>query len=86
MDDIKIEVTIRGDKLQDFILGIQNILHKEEPKSDVFYSVKEISKSTNISEQTIRRHIASGKLKAEKIGKSYIINELNLEKYVGTQL
>lgn len=41
-----------------------------------FYSIAEIANMSNQSQKTIRRHIAAGKLKAEKIGGRYrITNE-----------
>ena len=38
-----------------------------------FYSIAEIANMSNQSQKTIRRHIAAGKLKAEKIGGRYCI-------------
>ena len=39
----------------------------------VYYSIAEVADLTHQSQKTIRRHIAAGKLKAEKIGNRYRI-------------
>ncbi len=46
-----------------------------------FYSIAEVAKISQQSQKTIRRHIASGKLKAEKIGNCYRITEENYNKW-----
>ena len=38
-----------------------------------FYSIIEVAKMSNQSQKTIRRHIASGKLKAKKVSNCYRI-------------
>lgn len=46
------------------------------------YSTKEVAEKIGVNEQTIRRHIREGLLKATQNGKSYIITEQNLKKYI----
>ncbi len=46
------------------------------------YSVKEVAKLREVSEATIRKHIALGLLKAKKVGKSYNIKENDLKNYL----
>ena len=47
-----------------------------------FYSISDISEKLNLSQKTIRRHIASGKLKALKIGASYRIPNDAVEDFI----
>jgi excisionase family DNA binding protein len=42
-----------------------------------FFSVQEVSKLLNISHSGVLYHIRSGKLKAEQVGKIYIISKEN---------
>ena len=51
-----------------------------------FYSIAEVSELSNQSQKTIRRHIAAGKLKAEKVGGSYRIPKENYEKWLQSDL
>ena len=45
-----------------------------------FYTVEEVAKMLNVSLQTIRRYIKSGKLQAIKLGKSYKISQEHVDK------
>ncbi|WP_102346050.1 helix-turn-helix domain-containing protein [Bacillus sp. Marseille-P3661] len=45
-------------------------------------TTKDISMKLNVSEETVRRWIRSGELKAQQDGKSYIVEELDLEDFV----
>lgn len=47
-----------------------------------FYSISDISEKLNVSQKTIRRHIASGKLISSKIGTSYRIANDALEDFI----
>ena len=49
-----------------------------------FYSISDVSEKLNISQKTIRRHIASGKLKSSKIGTSYRIANDALENFINS--
>ena len=40
-----------------------------------FYSIAEVSEMSGQSQKTIRRHIAAGKLKSDKVGNRYRITE-----------
>ena len=56
-------------------------MDKQEKKSS-FYSIAEISEKLNVSQKTIRRHIASGKLDSTKIGSTYRIPVAALEDFI----
>lgn len=45
----------------------------------IYYSIAEIAEMSQQSQKTIRRHIAAGKLKAEKISNRYVISEKNYQ-------
>ena len=45
-----------------------------------FYSIAEVAEMSGQSQKTIRRHIAAGKLKADKIGSRYRIAKDNYDK------
>lgn len=45
-------------------------------------TVAEVSKRLNLSERTIQRLIESGNLPAFRFGKSYRVNESELEEYI----
>ncbi len=47
--------------------------------------VKEIAKITGLDRRTIIRHINAGLLKANKIGKSWMVSQENLEKYLNPE-
>jgi DNA (cytosine-5)-methyltransferase 1 len=50
-----------------------------------FYSIMEISQICNISQKTVRRQIASGKLKAYRIGNQWRIEERDFDNWVNTR-
>lgn len=51
-------------------------------KSDESYkSIEEVAELLNVSYQTIREMVVSGKLKAFKVGRQWRIKESELEKY-----
>lgn len=47
-----------------------------------FYSIAEVAEISGQSQKTVRRHIAAGKLKADKTGNSYRITKDNYEKWL----
>ena len=51
-----------------------------------FYSIAEIAEMSSQSQKTIRRHIAAGKLKADKIGNCYRITKDSYEKWLISDL
>ena len=51
-----------------------------------FYSIAEVSEMSGQSQKTIRRHIASGKLKADKVGNCYRITKENYNKWLISDL
>ena len=54
---------------------------KKEPEIELkkkFYSVKEASEILKLDYQTVRSHVLKGNIKAEKIGRFYRINHLDL--------
>lgn len=52
-----------------------------ESKSKLF-TVKQVAEWTNKTENTIARHIRDKILKADKVGKSWLITEENFNKYI----
>jgi excisionase family DNA binding protein len=55
-------------------------------KKHAFYSISDIAEKLKVSQKTIRRHIASGKLKSSKIGSSYRIANDALEDFINSNL
>ncbi len=47
-----------------------------------YYSIAEVAKMAKQSQKTIRRHIAAGKLKAEKVNNSYRIYQDDYERWL----
>jgi excisionase family DNA binding protein len=45
-------------------------------------NTKQISEMFHVSEETVRRWIRNGELKAEQDGKSYLVDEIELERFV----
>lgn len=50
------------------------------------YSVKDLSKILNLHQKTILRFIHEGKIKARKIGRTWMVNEKELKDYVHGEL
>ena len=51
-----------------------------------FYSLVEVANMSGHSQKTIRRHIAAGKLKADKVGNCYRITKENYDKWLTSDL
>ena len=51
-----------------------------------FYSIAEAAEMSGQSQKTVRRHIAAGKLKAEKIGSCYRISKESYDKWLISDL
>lgn len=49
---------------------------------ETFYSIKQLSHKLNLSQKTVRRKIASGKLNSYKIGGVYRISETDIESFL----
>ena len=47
-----------------------------------YYTVADAEEFLGISEPTVRRHILNGRIEAQKIGRSYLINEADLKNYI----
>lgn len=47
-----------------------------------FFTVKELSERLNILPQSLRRHIKTGNIKAEKVNGSYIIFKRDAERFL----
>lgn len=52
---------------------------------DELLTPQEIAKRYRISAQTVRRHIASGKLAGERFGKQFRVRLSDLEKFIKEQ-
>ena len=46
------------------------------------YKVDELEAILKVKKRTIRAYIASGKLKAAKIGRGYVVQQADLEKFI----
>ena len=46
------------------------------------YKVDELEAILKVKKRTIRDYIASGKLKAAKIGRGYVVQQADLEKFI----
>ena len=53
-----------------------------EKISDSFYSIVEVAKHLKLSQKSVRRHIASGDLRAIKVGGTYRIPTEALEAFI----
>lgn len=51
-------------------------------KEDLYYSIKEVSKTLKVAYLTVYRWIHTKKLPAIKAGKQYRINKIDLDKFV----
>ena len=51
-----------------------------------FYSIAEVAEMSGQSQKTVRRHIASGKLKADRVGNRYRITKEQYEKWLISDL
>lgn len=73
---------------QNFIDAVAKVLKNEQPiednsnKVERYYTVSQIASMVQKSPLTIRRHIDEEILVAEKIGKSWLIHQENLNKYL----
>ena len=50
----------------------------------VYYTVKQIAQLLELHEKTVQRYIREGKIKAQKVGKSWRISKENLDDFTGT--
>ena len=46
------------------------------------YSVKEVEDILKVKSRTIRNYITTGRLKASKVGRSYVVTLTDLEKFI----
>lgn len=69
-----------AERLQQYIMPKSE--QKEVKKINDTYTVKQVSKITGKHRHTIRSHIKIGLLEAKKTGKSFIITQENLTKYI----
>lgn len=83
---LKIMHTINPFKeILDELQEVKEILNsiKKEPEIELkkrFYSIKETADILKLDYQTVRNHIQKGNIKAERIGRQYRINHMNLMK------
>ena len=69
--------------IMDGLEELKELIHsiKKEPELELkkkFYSCKEASEILKLDYQTVRSHVLKGNIKAEKIGRFYRINHLDL--------
>ena len=70
-------------QIMDGLEELKELIHsiKKEPEHKLkkkFYSFKEASEILKLDYQTVRSHVLKGNIKAEKIGRFYRINHLDL--------
>lgn len=53
--------------------------YKEKP----YYSITEVAKILGISSVAVRKKVATGKLKAQKVGRNYIVLKADLDSLTG---
>ena len=69
--------------IMDGLEELKELIHsiKKEPELELkkkFYSFKEASEILKLDYQAVRSHVLKGNIKAEKIGRFYRINHLDL--------
>ncbi len=69
--------------IMDGLEELKELIHsiKKEPEIELkkkFYSFKEASEILKLDYQTVRSHVLKGNIKADKIGRFYRINHLDL--------
>lgn len=47
-----------------------------------YFEVAEVAQKLNLSENTVRKYIRAGKIKAVKAGKRYIVSENNYNNFI----
>jgi excisionase family DNA binding protein len=47
-----------------------------------FYKTKEVAEKLSIRSQTVRHYIRNGKIKAQRVGKSFLISEHTLKEFL----
>jgi excisionase family DNA binding protein len=55
----------------------------ERPEPVCLYSVKEVAQQCHLSEKTIRRHIESGRLRIQRVGRAIRIPHAELLIFLG---
>ena len=79
--------------LQDYVTENADLLEKyadtfgEDFKQNMAadiktYSVKEVEDILKVKSRTIRNYITTGRLKASKVGRSYVVTLTDLEKFI----
>lgn len=81
MKEVEIKVTLTEESLTELANRLREQMDHKKP----YYTTEEVATLLSVSKQTIQNHIASGLLKANKPGKSYIISHQNLEDYVNNE-
>lgn len=56
------------------------------PSKKEFYSVSEVASILNITRQAVLKKINNGQIKAEKVGRNFIIYKRNIEEFVSIDL
>jgi excisionase family DNA binding protein len=85
MTEITIIAKLSKADMKNIAIEVAKIKSEEEANTSVsekeYYSVNDVAKITNKTAWTVRQHISTGLLVAEKVGKSFLINKNNLENY-----
>jgi hypothetical protein len=90
MDKLKAsDVILIDDKFIESISEKLKEKKKKEERTDTVsrvYTASQVAFKINKTEATVRRHISTGLLNATKIGKSWMVSKIDLEKYLGIDL
>lgn len=70
------------DQIRDLINELEKELN-DEPRREA-YTISEFSQLTGLHNQTIWRHVRSGRLKATRLGSKYLIPASELSKFLKT--
>lgn len=49
---------------------------------ETYYTLKEASEVVHIGVRTLREYVKDGKIKASKVGRSYLVGETELDRFI----
>lgn len=82
---MKLEIELSEDQMNTIAEKAADICQerslKKNDEKEKFYTVKQVAGLTHSEPSTIRNHINLGLLKASKTGKSWLINQAQLDEY-----
>ena len=85
MKKINVTIPLPDDFIDQVADKVNRLNPKQHPENTkLYYTVKEVANLTEVCKRTIQNHIKAGLLKASKPGKSFLISDANLKKYMKT--